>query len=142
MELEPIEEFSLFLLAVWTLKTSYLLNNIQLRVWFKAKVDNVEMMNLSLICTFYRFVDKLFTVIIKREIIDIFSVSKPQVSFFYSGRRFLHSHESCVAKGRYSSTRFLEVWHVCSEGLCWSCIPDYKHKVNNFRRKLTQESKF
>ena len=69
MELEPIEEFSLFLLAVWTLKTSYLLNNIQLRVWFKAKVDNVEMMNLSLICTFYRFVDKLFTVIIKREII-------------------------------------------------------------------------
>ena len=59
-----------------------------------------------------------------------------------SGRSFFHSHESCVAKGRYSRTRFLEVWHVCSEGLCWSCIPDYKHKVNNFRGKLTQESNF
>ena len=59
-----------------------------------------------------------------------------------SGRSFLHSHESCVAKGRYSRTRFLEVWHVCSEGLCWSCIPDYKHKVNNFRGKLTRESNF
>ena len=70
MELEPIEEFCFFLLAVWTLKTSYLLiNNIQLRVWFKAKVDNVKIMNLYLIFTFYRFVDKLFTVIIKREII-------------------------------------------------------------------------
>ena len=70
MESEPIEEFSLFLLAVWTLKTSYLLiNNIQLRVWFKAKLDNVKMLNLYLISTFYRFVDKLFTVIIKRETI-------------------------------------------------------------------------
>ena len=70
MESEPIEEFSLFLLAVWTLKTSYLLiNNIQLRVWFKAQLDNVKMLNLYLISTFYRFVDKLFTVIIKRETI-------------------------------------------------------------------------
>ena len=70
MESEPIEEFSVFLLAVWTPKTSYLLiNNIQLRVWFKAKLDNVKMLNLYLISTFYRFVDKLFTVIIKRETI-------------------------------------------------------------------------
>ena len=70
MESEQIEEFSVFLLAVWTPKTSYLLiNNIQLRVWFKAKLDNVKMLNLYLISTFYRFVDKLFTVIIKRETI-------------------------------------------------------------------------
>ena len=80
MESERIEEFSLFLLAVWTLKTSYLLiNNIQLRVWFKSNNNNnnnfISIALLSYVqgalqsSLVYRFVDKLFTVIIKRETI-------------------------------------------------------------------------
>ena len=60
-----------------------------------------------------------------------------RVSTVYSvstGGNLFSSHESRVAQGGYSSTRFFKVWHVCSEGLHSSCFSHHKHQVN--REKL------